>query len=278
MPVTKVSANWTDSAGNLTLKGAGKIILKQTGGLEFGVDGTGVDLKLFGDTASAYWLWDQSGNETVYAGAARLNFSSAAPAAANTDGGLIKAGTSASKVTTATANMKFLSFYLENTATSGDNRAMYLRLYLGGAGGGGEAARIFTTVNNVAAGTAHGAHISLNFGATGTVTGQGIAMRGTLHCPDGNLAGTTAAVQAEIYADGSSSNNTGTMSHIRIITDGDATGVAALEDVNFIEFDGMANPGSGKYIDTDITTHTAYAGIKIKMSDGVTKYIPLVND
>ena len=111
---------------------------------------------------------------------------------------ILGSGTSADLTTTATANTKMMSFYLENSATSGDNRAMYLRLYLSGAGGGGEALRVFTTVNNVAARTAHGAHISLNFGATGTVTGQGIAMRATLHLPDVALSSnvTMAAVQA----------------------------------------------------------------------------------
>ena len=76
---------------------------------------------------------------------------------------LLGAGTSTNKFTTATANTKFMEFRLENSATSGDNRGQYLRLYLSGAGGGGEASRIFTTEKNVAAGNAHGQHCSLNF-------------------------------------------------------------------------------------------------------------------
>ena len=35
--------------------------------------------------------------------------------------------------------------------------------------------------------------------------------------------------------------------------------------------------GSGAFVDTDITTHTAYGGLKV-LINGVTKYIPLVND
>src|SRR3972149_5419162 len=80
-----------------------------------------------------------------------------------------------------TAGVIFKEFRLDCGATSGDARGEYLRLYITGTGGGGESFRAFTTVSDVVAATAHGAHISLNFGTSGRVTGQGIAMRGTLH-------------------------------------------------------------------------------------------------
>lgn len=153
----------------------------------------------------------------------------------NPSGALIMGlGTSTARAVTATADSKFMSFYLENSATSGDNRAMYLRLYLSGAGGGGEALRVFTTINNVAAATAHGAHISLNFGTSGTVTGQGIAMRATLHMPSTALASNVsmAAVQAEIYSDAATSDPGGStlLSYFRVVNGGDATGGADVDD------------------------------------------------
>jgi len=37
-----------------------------------GVDGTGYDVKFFGDTASAFMLWDQSGDDLILGGAAQL--------------------------------------------------------------------------------------------------------------------------------------------------------------------------------------------------------------
>jgi len=40
--------------------------------INLGVDGAGIDLKLFGDTASAYALWDQSADALILAGAAKL--------------------------------------------------------------------------------------------------------------------------------------------------------------------------------------------------------------
>ena len=42
------------------------------GAINVGVDGTGYDVKFFGDTASAYMLWDQSADDLILGGAARL--------------------------------------------------------------------------------------------------------------------------------------------------------------------------------------------------------------
>lgn len=147
---------------------------------------------------------------------------------------ILGGGTSGDPVTTSDADKKWMSFYLESKATSGDNRALYLRFYLSGEGGGGEAARIFTTVNDVAASTVHGAHISLSFGSSGSVTGQGIAGRNTLHIPDASLGGGNvkySALQAEIFSDGSSSDPNGNyLSCIRCLNAGDSTGMAVVDD------------------------------------------------
>jgi hypothetical protein len=186
---------------------------------------------------------------------------------------LLGAGTSSNKMTTSVANTKFMEFRLENSATSGDNRAMYLRFYLSGAGGGGEAARIFTTVNNVAAGTAHGAHISLNFGTSGTVTGQGIAGRNTLHLPNAALTSnvTMAAVQAEIYSDGSDSDPGGStlLSYFRAVNDGHADGKADVDDdVALIEIIGHTiAAGNMLQAETDETKFSHKARIRIAGTD-----------
>lgn len=161
-------------------------------------------------------------------------------------------GTSSSRATTSTADAKFLEYRLENSATSGDNRGVYMRLYMTGAGGGGEAARIFTTVEDVAASTAHGAHISLNFGTSGTVTGQGIAGRNTLHIPTTALASnvTMAALQAEIYSDGSTSDPGGStiLSFLRMVNAGNSTGKADVDDdAAMIELNGFTS-GSGNMV------------------------------
>jgi hypothetical protein len=147
---------------------------------------------------------------------------------------LMGAGNSTTKVSVTNADKNFLSFYLENKATSGTNRGMYLREYISGAGGGGEAARIFTTVNDVAADTVHGSHTSLNFASTGTVTGQGIASRNTLHLADQTLATnvTLSAVEAEIWCDGTASDPGDALflSFFRVNLGGNAEGVAKVID------------------------------------------------
>jgi len=139
-------------------------------------------------------ILDDSGNFTVVN---NIEFGSTTTAAIRAG-----AGTSASPDTTSTADKNFLGFWFESTATSGDSRGLYLRLYFAGAGVSGEAARIFGTVNNVTAasgGTVNGAHISLSVsGASGAVSGAGNALRATLGLGAAtNAGGTLAAIQAD---------------------------------------------------------------------------------
>lgn len=189
-------------------------------------------------------------------------------------------GTSTARAQANAANRNFLNFYLENYATSGDNRGMYLRMYHSGAGGGGEAARIFTTVNNVAAGTAHGAHVSLSFGTSGTVTGLGVAMRGTLHIANqATQAGTLSAIQAEVYSDGSTSDPAGSLlSFFRVVNGGDTTGAADVDDDAFLfNFDGFTAGAAHMWV-TGLTAATVNAAttcaLKIRVG-ATTYYIPV---
>lgn len=187
-------------------------------------------------------------------------------------------GTSTARAQANAAGRNFLSFYFENFATSGDNRGMYLRLYHSGAGAGGEAARIFTTVNNVAAGTAHGAHVSLSFGTTGTVTGLGVAGRNTLHIANqGTQAGTLAAVQAELYADGSDSDPAGAdVTFLRVIADGHADGIADLaDDATFFSVQGFTAGADGaNTIFRTAAPTTLAASLKVKVGSTL-YYLPL---
>lgn len=276
--------------GTLTVTGASTLssTLTVAGAAQFnstftvGEDDSGYDVKLYGATASAFLLWDESDDALKLSGDARLDLSACTVKAGNTDGGVIKIGTSAAKVTEDTANMKFVSMYFDNGATSGDNRGMYLRLYLTGAGGGGEALRVFTTVENVAAGTAHGAHISLNFGTSGTVTGQGIAMRSTLHLPNTALSSnvTMSAVQAEIYSDGANSDPGGStkLSFFRAINDGNTDGKADVDDdMYFFDIQGLT-AGADHVYATSLTAGTVNAActeaLRILVGANV-RYIPL---
>jgi hypothetical protein len=211
----------------------------------------------------------------------RLDLSSINVDAANTDGGVIKLGTSSAYITEDTANMKFISCYFDNGATSGDNRGMYLRLALTGAGtGGGEAARIFTNCDNNM-GTCHGAHISLDFAASAggsECSGLGVAVRGTLHIP--NIAswaptGTYAAGMFEIYNDGSDSDPAGMteLSFLRLVNGGDTTGAADVDDDAFLLSLQGFSEGTGNLFSAGADVAAA-ATLRIKV--GATSYYILL--
>ena len=193
------------------------------------------------------------------------------PLTANTDGGIVKAGTSSSRIVRDTANYKFMSYYFDNGATTGDSRGMYLRQYITGAGGGGEAARIFSTVEDIAAATVRGAHISLDFAASGTVTGLGVALECTLHIPnDATQDGTLAAINLAINSDGSTSDPSGaSLSYIRISNQGDATGGADVDDDAYL-FDIQGHTiGDGNLVEV-AADESGYAhNIKIRVGSTI---------
>jgi len=209
--------------------------------------------------------------------AQQVNFSNAEPEVIA--GPLIFAGKSTQRVSSSLPNTKFLQFYLESKATSGDNRGMYLRTYFGGAGGGGEALRAFATIDGVAAGTAHGAHISLSFNSTsnsGRLTGLGVAMRGTLHIPDDGdwTSGTLAALQAEIWSDGEASDPDGLteLSFIRVVNDGDSNGIADVDDdANLLVITG-GSINSGNMVQTEVDETKFSHKIRCKVH-GTTMYL-----
>jgi len=189
---------------------------------------------------------------------------------------LISAGSSSERVVSGDANVKFFEFRCESSATSGDNRAIYNRLYITGAGNGGESLRSFTTVEDVAASTAHGAHISLNFGDSGSVTGLGVAGRHTLHIPDDAswAPGNVAALQAEIYSDGADSDTDGAteVAFLRFVNGGNASGVSDVDDDAFLfTIDGGA-VGSGNMVQTDNDETKMSHKIRIQVH-GTTMYL-----
>ena len=179
--------------------------------------------------------------------------------AASANAILLGRGTSADPVTTSVADKKMIEFRCETTASSGDNRLMYLRYAMGGAGDG-ECLRAFTVVE-ANLGTAHGAHLSLVFSASAggsECSGLGVACRATLHIP--NVAswlptGTYAAMNAQIFSDGSNSDPAGMteLSFLRMSNDGDATGKADVDtDAYLFSIQGFATAAnSTKVIRTD---------------------------
>lgn len=120
-------------------------------------------------------------------------------------------GSTAYPLSTAAAGSKFLSFYTKSTdATGADSRALYMRHAHTGAGASTDAVRAFVVLTGAGAVAARGAMFSLVAGgAGGTVTGEGCGIKGQLEFI--NTAGTVgtgtyAAVQAEVYLDGTDSD------------------------------------------------------------------------
>ena len=211
----------------------------------------------------------------------RINMSAVDVAAANTDGGIFKAGSSSAYVIEDTANMKFMSAYFDCGATSGDARGFYLRLNVTGAGGGGEALRAFGQVVNVAANTVRGAHISLSFAASGSVTGLGTALEATLHIPSGGgLAGTVSAIKAAINSDATGSDPAGSsLSVFNVVSQGHATGMNDVDDdCVLFNFQGWAvDTGAMLYDNTGTDPTNSDGSIKIKLPSGALAYIMYYN-
>jgi hypothetical protein len=129
-----------------------------------------------------------------------ISYTGTLQAGTTTTAALIQgAGTSVSPYAMgATANTNMIGYWGTTTATTGDSRLAYYRLYFSGVGGSGEALRVFGTVNNVTAatgGTVNGAHVSLSVsGASGTISGAGNAIRATLALDANTVAGGTLSV------------------------------------------------------------------------------------
>ncbi len=198
---------------------------------------------------------------------------------ANTAAALLGYGTSTTRVKITSADKNFIGFWMENAATSGDNRGVYLRFYLSGAGGGGECLRAYTEVAGVTAGTAHGAHISLGFGESTTgakVTGLAVAMRATLGLPDVAMGsgGTYAAIMPEIYSFGAASDPTAMtqLSFIRCVAGGNATGIGLVDDKAYLLVIDGVTEGSGNMVVAS-ATEANYASAARCLINGVEKWL-----
>lgn len=194
--------------------------------------------------------------------------------AINPSGALVMGiGTSTGRAVNSVANAKFLSFYFEQLATGG--YGLYVRQYLSTASIDGDAVRFYGTVNNVTAGTARGAHISLSFGTTGKVTGLGVALECTLHIANqATQSGTLAALKVAINSDGSTSDPAGSsLSFIRVDNQGDATGGADVDDdAALFDFSGFT-VGTGNMIAASTTEANYSHSIKVRFPDGSAKYL-----
>lgn len=148
-----------------------------------------------------------------------------------------------------------------------DTYGFYTRSYIGTAGISADAARLYATVDDVAAGTVRGLHCSLSFASTGDVTGLGVAAEFTLHINNsGGMSGTIAAAKFAINSDGATSDPAGSsLSYVQFVNQGNATGGADVDDdVGLFDIVGHT-VGAGNLVET-ATTETDFShAIKIKI-------------
>lgn len=190
---------------------------------------------------------------------------------------LFGVGTTANPATTAVADAKFVEIRAKSTATSGDNRLMYLRYNLAGAGASGECLRAFTDLT-AAVSTARGAHISLQVSSTGYVSGLGVGLDTQLYVGNSTVAGGTyAAVNAEIYTAGASSSLAScTSAFFRAVNNGSA---AATVDDYAVLFDlsGFTSGAAKLWYDHQGTAPVnVEEWVKVRTPAGI-RWLPLYN-
>lgn len=177
-----------------------------------------------------------------------------------------------------TAGKNMIGVWGDTTATTGDSRLAYLRLYFSGAGVSGEAARIFGTVNNVTAavgGTVNGAHISLTVaGASGAISGAGNAVRATLGLGASvNPGGTLAVMQVDSDLD-NAATVPATLSYLRF-TNSNTKKVPIFANLDGVDTSTLyvaAGTGSGS---AGNSTHCAAQQVLRINVNGAAAYIPV---
>lgn len=200
-------------------------------------------------------------------------------AAASASGLLMGIGTNAAPALSSTADDKFIEIRAKTTATSGDNRLQYFRYDIGGAGASGECIRAFTDLTAAVGSSAHGAHISLQAGATGYVTGLGVGMRGQLYIKNEAVysGGTYYANQSEVYSEGASSSLAAVTKHAihSFAATGNSTGMATV--LNCFAIDGTSAADATKMISSvslaELPSNTVGVAALI---NGTRYYIPAV--
>lgn len=221
------------------------------------------------------WRQDQArpGLSAMYNGQSRMQLGTASLSAvgANTTALLHGLGTSGTPVGTTSGSVNFMGYWMTTSSTSGDVRGLYTRLFFTGAGGTGEAQRIFATVTDVAASTVRGAHISLSFATSGTVTGLGVALECTLHLNSGGTAGgTMAPLKVAINSDAAGSDPAGsTLSFIQVVNQGSAKDDVD-DDAFLFDISGFTSGSAKMWYDN--TSNAADEFIKIKTPSG-TRYL-----
>lgn len=227
-------------------------------GIEFGIDGTGIDVTFRGDTASAYMMWDQSADSLVFAGGAKLAVGSSGTPLTHTAG---------------TPNN---AFYYTCSSTSGSISAepFYVKTVMTGAAGVGGRAKFYMTANVALGGWSNALKAQVDYGATGSTSGIGSAFCAELNLSAGTTAGTYAPLESEIVL--ATGAKTGTATSFMYMA---VTGDAASEfDTNgfLFELSGVT-ANTGKLWSEAASAATGDSTLRIRIN-GVSKYLLVADD
>lgn len=177
---------------------ASAVLYPSTYGIDVGVDGAGYDVKFFGDTASAYVLWDQSTDDLIFAGAARQIM-----------------GTTGTPLVL-TAGSPIFDLYSTCASTSGSTSAepFYVKSVMTGTGGVGGRARFHLYTTAALGGWANALKAYAEFGTSGKVTGLASAFCAELKLPNENMGsgGAYYALELEHVSAGTSLVTAGSLS------------------------------------------------------------------
>lgn len=177
-------------------------------------------------------------------------------------------GSSSAEVETSTADTKFLSMYTKVSATSGDARAIYARLNLGGtiaSTGYGDAGRFWAKVSGTGYSYATGLHATCSVDAGATVTGSSSGLRATYGAASATrtLGGAIAALQ--LCSDVGADNTMPTVNaYIRCTKDG---------SVDFDHLLALPGAATNSTIFATHTTQTMTHSIRIIDNDGTPYFI-----
>jgi hypothetical protein len=193
-------------------------------------------------------------------------------------GGLLAgAGTSAAPYTMSGASKSCISLYATSADTADSNRAIYAKLTLTGAAGGGEAVRAYGVGTTAAQSVIRGIHASAGLGTGGSCSGEMHGLKATLHIADRACSvGTAEAINAEVYCDGTSSAATGTVACIRAGVNMASGNQAARRLItNLLNITCETGAYNAGYMHATTNSGTITEALKILVNGNV-RYIPLL--
>jgi len=246
----------TTGDGFLIGTAAKTVSITHHGTYTIGVDDTGYDFKLFGATAGAHLLWDESDNALEFVGAATLEMGVSATPLVYTEG------------------VPIVDLYATCASTDGGTSAQpfMMKSTMTGAGGVGGRALFHLYTNVVLGGWSNALKGYAEYGATGGTTGLGSAIVGELALSAGTSSGTYAALEAELVLGAGASTGTET-SFLYMAASGAA--VATMDTAgDLFKLDGLTM-ASGKLFQANTAAAATHA---LRIDIGGTKYYVMLTD